>query len=342
MSKEKTNNYCNPMQDAVLWGLFFEKLLEHVAAEVMVADSYGDIVFVNNRFLDFFGYPLKDTIGANWITRTIPKKERGEIKSLFRELKKERMLSRFDTPVEGHEGVKKYLHWIVVPLKDQRTYYYMFIGKAGKYEPKGEVVKHELTDEKLQTEYRGIVDALFTASKVSEPGTAQHAYRVMAISVLLAKKYDLGKEAIERLKIAALLHDLGKLAVDEKILFKNGKLTKQEFEEMKKHPHWGAEVVRLVCFLQDIIPIMASHHENFDGSGYPIGIEGEQIPFEARLLSVADMYEALTADRPYRKGFTVGEAAVIIRSERGRKLDPEITDVLLEMIDAGELDKEGF
>ena len=150
------------------------------------------------------------------------------------------------------------------------------------------------------------------------------------------------KERIEKLKTACLLHDLGKLAVDEKILFKKGKLTAKEYDEMKKHPGWGTDVVRLVYFLKDIIPIMANHHENFNGTGYPKGIDGENIPLEARILSVADIYEALTADRPYRKGYSVVEAVVIMKEEKGKKLDPEITDVFLDMVEKGEFSEDGL
>ncbi|MBD3379919.1 MAG: HD domain-containing protein [Candidatus Omnitrophica bacterium] len=340
--KKNNSKYCKPMKNTMLWGLFFEKLLEHMNASVMVTDSSGTVIFANKLCLEMLGYHSKDVLGNNWITKIIPREKRAHAKKIFSSLKKEKTLCRFDSPIMGHEGVKKYLNWVVVPLKQKRKYLYLFMGKGGKYEPRGEVEVHELNREEILTEYDRIIEALFSASRISEPGTAQHAYRVMGIAVLLARKIGLGREKIEALKTAALLHDLGKLAVDETILFKNGKLTKQEFEEMKMHPHWGEEVIKLVCFLKEIVPIMAGHHENWDGSGYPRGIEGKDIPLEARILCIADIYEALTADRPYRKGFTVDEAVIIIRSEVGRKLDPRLTDIFLDMVEKGELAEEGF
>jgi len=160
------------------------------------------------------------------------------------------------------------------------------------------------------------------------------------LATMLARKLKVSRETLEKLRSASLLHDLGKLAVDEKILFKRGKLDREEFDEIKKHPGWGSDVVGLVYILHDIIPIMASHHENFDGTGYPKGIKGDDIPQAARILAVADIYEALTSDRPYRKGFTKKEAIAIMKYEKGRKLDPVITDVFLKMIVKKEINGE--
>ena len=154
----------------------------------------------------------------------------------------------------------------------------------------------------------------------------------MSLAVALAKKLGLSKTKIERLKVASLLHDLGKLAIDEAILFKAGKLTKEEFEQIKKHPRWGTEVAQLVYFLDDVIPIMIGHHENYDGTGYPNGVKGKDISLEARILSIADIYEALIEDRPYRKGFPKKKAIEIMESEKGWKLDARITDIFIEMI----------
>jgi HD-GYP domain-containing protein (c-di-GMP phosphodiesterase class II) len=181
---------------------------------------------------------------------------------------------------------------------------------------------------------------LFTAAGTTDPETAKHAARSMVFAVALAKKLKISKERIEKLKIASLLHDVGKLAISQKILFKKGKLDREEFDEIKKHPHWGSEIVHMVYFLRDIVPILINHHENYDGSGYPKGVKGDRIPLEARILSIADIYEALTADRPYRKGFSRKEAIAIMEEEKGRKLDPEITDIFLDMVRKRKLDEQ--
>jgi PAS domain S-box-containing protein/putative nucleotidyltransferase with HDIG domain len=330
-------------RSTILWGLFFEKLLQNVDACVMVADSSGNTVFANEMHLDVFGLSNKQVMGSNWINKVIPEKDREEVKDIFDEIKQKKEICKFDTPVKTLGNGDKYFCWLALPLKEKRTFFYMFIGREGGCPTnRSKVKQHNLRSSKLHTAYQEVVETLFAASKVSDPETAKHAGRVMHIAVVLAKKLKMDMTSIGKLKVASLLHDLGKLAIDEKILFKNGKLSKKEFMEIKKHPHWGADVIRLVYFLRDIIPIMANHHENYDGSGYPNGVKGEKIPLESRVLSVADIYEALTADRPYRKGYSRKKALEIIEEEKGRKLDPVITDVFLSMVRTKDFKEEGF
>ncbi|RKY42203.1 MAG: hypothetical protein DRP85_03625 [Candidatus Makaraimicrobium thalassicum] len=320
---------------ALLWGLFFEKLLQNVDASVMVTNSRGHVVFANRRYLDFFSFSEKDIVGKHWITNVIPGARRRSVKKIFDDIKRKKTLGRFDTPVLIAGKLGKYIHWIGIPLKDKRTFFYMFIGREEKYLSRLSVKMHAATRGKLDTTYKEVVNTLFQASMVSEPDTARHAVRVMVFAVGLARKLKMSKERIERLKVAALLHDLGKLAVDGRILFKKGKLTASDIREIRKHPRLGSEVVRFVYFLRDIIPIMVNHHENYDGGGYPCGIKGEDIPLEARILCVADIYEALTAERPYRKRFSMEEAIRIMEMEKGLKLDPGLTDIFLDIVKKG-------
>ncbi|MEA3490097.1 MAG: HD domain-containing protein [Candidatus Omnitrophota bacterium] len=319
-------------KDTLLWDFFIEKLLENMNGYVMVASSRGSVVFANRMYLDHFRFSKKNIAGKNWITSIIPEPGRKAARKVFGDLKQKKTLALFDIPVLGPGDKGGYIRWVAVPLRKKRASFYMFIGRDGKCPAKLPVKVHVVTPGRFKASYRGLVEALFASSMISEPSTAEHAARVMLFSVLLAEEMKLGRERVERLKVASLLHDLGKLLVDEKILSKKGKLTRREFEEIKKHPHWGAEVVKLVSLLHDIVPIMVNHHENYDGSGYPRGIKGKKIPLEARILSVADIYEALTADRPYRRGFSRKDAITIMEGEKGRKLDPEITDVFFKMI----------
>jgi putative nucleotidyltransferase with HDIG domain len=173
---------------------------------------------------------------------------------------------------------------------------------------------------------------LFEAAEKCDPETAKHALRSMSFSERLAREIGLSPKKIENLKTAALLHDLGKLAVNPGVLFKAGKLTTDEFDHIKRHIVWGTDLLGRIYFLTDIVAIMSGHHENYDGRGYPDGIAGEAIPLEARILSVADIYEALTADRPYREAFLLEEAIAIMEYEKGHKLDPRLTDIFLAMI----------
>lgn len=325
------------MDSAVLWGLFFGKILQNVSAYVMVTDSQEHIAFVNGKFLQFFSTTKGDLTDKRWIARLIPEHCRKEAREVFKKIRKKRELSWFDTPVLSARHRAKCVSWICIPLVKGRKSYYMFIGHNSKCPTSGGVRLHNATPERLNNGHKGVINALFEASKITDPETAQHAGRVMILAEKLARELKLSEKKIEKIKIASLLHDLGKLAVDAKILLKPGKLDKAEFDEIKRHPHWGSEVIRLVHFLRDIIPVMASHHENYDGSGYPRGLKRSEIPLESRILTVADIYEALTSDRAYRKGYSSKEAMVIMEEEKGYKLDPHVTDVFLGMVRAGKI-----
>src|SRR5262249_36301102 len=133
---------------------------------------------------------------------------------------------------------------------------------------------------------------------------------------------------MEALRAAALLHDIGKLAVPEHIIAKPGRLTREEFEKMKIHPIVGAEILERVKFPYPVVPIVRSHHERWDGTGYPHGLAGEQIPIGARILSAVDCLDALASDRVYRKAIPLEEAMRWVAEQAGKAYDPNVVDVL--------------
>jgi HD-GYP domain-containing protein (c-di-GMP phosphodiesterase class II) len=142
---------------------------------------------------------------------------------------------------------------------------------------------------------------------------------------------------MERLEIAALLHDVGKIGIDDRILRKPTNLTPEEFEIMKTHPDKGATILAQIAQLNDIIPGMRSHHENWDGTGYPLGLKGEDIPLFGRVITVADTFDAMTTDRPYQKAFTLEFALNKIRSMTTVKYDPKIVEAFSHACDSGKV-----
>ena len=136
---------------------------------------------------------------------------------------------------------------------------------------------------------------------------------------------------IQGVKTAALLHDIGKLAVPEHILSKPGPLTQEEFQKIRIHPQVGAEIISAVPFPYPVAPLILSHHERWDGKGYPQGLKGEEIPLGARILSVVDYFDALTSDRPYHKAMTHEAALALLQQEAGRALDPAVVQMFVEM-----------
>jgi putative nucleotidyltransferase with HDIG domain len=172
------------------------------------------------------------------------------------------------------------------------------------------------------------IEALALAIDAKDHTTHDHLQRVQLYATEIGKDLGLSEQELEALTAAAVLHDIGKLAVPESIISKPGKLTRSEFEKMKVHPVVGAEILERVAFPYPVVPIVRSHHEKWDGSGYPYGLRGEEIPIGARILSVVDCLDALASDRQYRRALPLDEAMARVASEAGTAFDPKVVQAL--------------
>ena len=172
------------------------------------------------------------------------------------------------------------------------------------------------------------IEGLAMAIEAKDHKTHDHLVRVKVYVTEIGKVLALDELQMQALVTASFLHDIGKLAVPEKIINKPGKLTPEEFEKMKIHPVVGADILERVRFPYPVVPIVRSHHEAWDGSGYPDGLKGEDIPIGARILTVVDCFDALASDRPYRKAMPLGEAMAHLRKLAGIQFDPAIVDIL--------------
>src|ERR1017187_3228457 len=174
------------------------------------------------------------------------------------------------------------------------------------------------------------IEALALAVEAKDLTTHDHLQRVQTYAVELGKKLHLDGDQLQALRTASILHDIGKLAVPEHIISKPGKLTAEEFEKMKVHPVVGAEILDRVQFPYDVVPIVRAHHERWNGSGYPYGLKGEEIPLGARILATVDCLDALASDRQYRRALPLDEAMAVIVSEAGKSYEPRIVRILQE------------
>ena len=172
------------------------------------------------------------------------------------------------------------------------------------------------------------IEGLAMAIEAKDQNTHRHLLRVRVYVAELGKLMGLDQSIMQALLIASYLHDIGKLAVPEYIINKPGKLTHEEFEKMKIHPVVGADILERVRFPYPVVPIVRSHHEAWDGSGYPDGLKGEEIPIGARLLTAVDCFDALASERPYRKALPLDEAMAFVRARAGIQFDPEIVELL--------------
>jgi putative nucleotidyltransferase with HDIG domain len=191
----------------------------------------------------------------------------------------------------------------------------------------------------LKKTYRRLQRAIFqsllglaNALEAKDPYTRGHSVRVASLARQLALRMGLPHVAAETISQAALLHDLGKIAVPESILRKPGPLTHDEWDIMRRHPLTGAQIVAPLEFFDDGAIIVRHHHERLDGSGYPDGLAGEAIPLGARIVAVADVYDALTSGRPYRSALDRAEAVEALRGEAGHTLDERVAAVLVDAL----------
>jgi putative nucleotidyltransferase with HDIG domain len=192
----------------------------------------------------------------------------------------------------------------------------------------------------LQEAYLATVRALATAVDAKDPYTRGHSDRVAQFALVIADSMGLSVEQRIALEMAAYLHDIGKIGISEDILLKPGKLTDEEMAQMRHHPLIGANILRPVAFPWPIAPIVRHHHEHYDGAGYPAGLKGEEIPLLARVLTVADAFEAMVADRPYRRGRSQQDAILELRRCSGSHFDPRAVEAFIRVLEHEAIDEQ--
>ncbi len=189
----------------------------------------------------------------------------------------------------------------------------------------------------MRQAYKESLSVLANAIEARDAYTRGHVERVSQYALAIGREIGLSNEQLDRLEFGAILHDIGKIAVSETILAKPASLTQPEVEEMRKHPLTGAHMLKDMSYVAIAIPAVRHHHERFDGRGYPDGLSGEDIPLEARIVSLADTLDAMTSQRPYKPARTFEAAAGEIDRESGRQFDPRIVAAFRRIWEAGQL-----
>ena len=186
----------------------------------------------------------------------------------------------------------------------------------------------------LQDMFMSTVSAMGSAIDAKSPWTRGHSERMTDHAVNIGKKLGLDANSLNNLRLGCLLHDIGKIGTYESILNKPGRLTDEEMDLMKQHPSRGEEILKPIRQFKEILPIVRHYHERFDGKGYPDGLIGENIPLLARIAAIADTYDAMTADRPYRKGCNIKEAIDEIKRHAGTQFDPNISKIFIHLLES--------
>lgn len=220
---------------------------------------------------------------------------------------------------------RKELVWYestLVPFENGQNI--MFVRDITKY-------KQPQSDE-LNLAYDTTIESWSKALYLRDQETEDHTRRVTEMTLDLSRRLNLPESDFINIRRGAALHDIGKVAIPDSILFKPGPLTEEEWRIMRRHPVIAAEIISPIPHLAAALPIPRSHHEKWDGSGYPEGLVGEAIPLFARIFAFADVYDALTSDRPYRAAWTQANAVVYIAEQSGKHFDPSIVPVFIRMI----------
>jgi len=194
----------------------------------------------------------------------------------------------------------------------------------------------EIAKDKLQQSYRETINRLVIASEYRDEDTGDHIVRMAAYCTLIAEKHGLPETEVEQIHMAAPMHDVGKIGIPDDVLLKPGKLTSEEFEIIKSHTLIGAKILgdSSSAILRMGTEIALTHHEKWNGKGYPNGLSGTAIPLAGRIVAIADVFDALTSKRPYKEAFSLEKAIDILNEGRGEHFDPELTDAFLNNMDA--------
>ncbi|MBK9714691.1 MAG: response regulator [Kouleothrix sp.] len=195
-----------------------------------------------------------------------------------------------------------------------------------------------LTDQLEHTER--VIFMLAQAVEAKDSYTEGHLRRLRAYGEQLAAACGLLPSEVRAVRYGGILHDIGKIGVDEAIIRKPGPLTPEEAAQMRRHPEIGAQIISQMRFAREVAPIISGHHEYWDGSGYPHGLSGEDIPIGARIITIVDAYDAMTTDRPYRAALSEEEAIRRLRAARGTQFDPNLLDVFLDLVASGAISPE--
>ncbi len=242
----------------------------------------------------------------------------------------EKGLTALCVPIAGKEEI----HGIIVlveqrdakrePLDDSKARFCMALAQQ-----LGAAIENGHLQDRLVEQSEQAVLAMAEAVDKKSPWTAGHSQRVTDLAVRTAQTMGWSADKVEELRMAGLLHDIGKIGTPEGILDKETRLSKKERDAMKKHPVDGAQIIGRIRRLSGIVPAVLHHHEFFNGSGYPDGLKGKKIPIGARILAVADAYDAIVSDRPYRKGLPHEEAIKAVRKAAGTQFDPEVVEAFV-------------
>ncbi|HID87609.1 MAG TPA: PAS domain S-box protein [Anaerolineae bacterium] len=305
----------------------WRSLVENAPDIILTVDREGRILFTNRPPA---GLTREEALGTNVLDYVVGE-HRGTVRQSIQRVFQTGELDYFEIAMRGLFDTIYWYATRVGPVKRDGEVVAAMLVTRDITERKRAEEELQRSFERLQRTLKGTVHALVSAIEMRDPYTAGHQRRVTHLACAIAREMGLPEEQIEGLRMAGLLHDLGKITVPAEILAKPGPLNDLEYGIITTHPQIGHDVLKEIEFPWPVAEIVLQHHERLDGSGYPQGLSGEEIILEARILGVADVVEAMASHRPYRPAHGMGEALEEILQNRGVLYDPEVVDACLRL-----------
>jgi PAS domain S-box-containing protein/putative nucleotidyltransferase with HDIG domain len=324
----------------------FLKGYKHVAElsneAMFMHNTDGDIFDVNRSAEMLTGYTKEELLGMN-IRRLLADTDEKVSEKILNLIKSLEVEVDFESQFRKKNGEMINVRIIGDKFKFKKDFFIIdlvrIIATGAKFDRKKTMIG-AIQDKKflrflspLDKIYSEPMRVLIEVAESRDPYTMQHSVKVAARASELAVALGLSKEEIETIKLAAMFHDIGKIGIRAQVLTKKGPLTDKEYEEVKKHPLLSVEIIKSIKpLVKRLVPIIRHHHENYNGTGYPDGVKGAKIPIGSRVLSIADVYDALTSERAYRKAYSYREALRIMKEDSAKKFDPGILERFLECL----------
>lgn len=300
-------------------------------ADVMLLalDTGGRVVMVNRKGCEILGCAAAEIVGRDWFETFLPPEARAAVRTVFDTMMRgeTEVVEYAENEVADRAGRRRLISWRNAVLKDARGNVTGTLS-SGEDVTRKRQIERRLQEmvEQLRCTLEGTVSALGSALERRDPYTAGHERRVAQLACAVAVEMGFSGDDVEGLRVAALLHDVGKIGVPSEILSKPGPLTDAEYELVKAHPRIGHEILSGIEFPWPVARIVLEHHERLDGTGYPKGLRGHELLRESRILAVADVVEAMSSHRPYRSALGVENALDEIHRHRGVRYDGQAAD----------------
>ena len=310
----------------------FRALSENAPDVIYTLDAHGAFTYVNPAWERILGHRKEEVIGQYFVN--FVKKEDSRIFiSAFKSVrdKKQWAIDLYGAIIHKN-GTERLFNLSGAPNLDADG---KVIGVVGTFKDVTDLKKSEaelqVSFNKLQTAMSSTIDAISIIVELRDPYTAGHQRRVASLACAIAKELKMSEDQIDKIRMGGLIHDIGKIYIPAEILTKPGRLSKIELDMMKSHPEVGYKILQQVDFIPPIAQIVYQHHERMDGSGYPLGISGDDILLESRIIAVADSVEAMASHRPYRPALGIEKALEMILNEKGKSYDSQIVDACVTL-----------